>query len=97
MISEYLRVVSASLASRLQYHLLSSLILSLFNVVDLLLLRCHLLALLVAGSDGLRLIGMHRLLERVIVCKIIERVSRQSGTVQQVVVQNLRPADTIRA
>ena len=96
MISEYFSVVPAPLARRLQYHLLSSLILSLFDVVDLLLLRRHLLAFLVARSDGLRLIGVHWLLERIIVCKIIERVSRQSGTVQRVVVQNLR-CDTISA
>lgn len=96
MISEYFSVVPAPLARRLQYHLLSSLILSLFDVVDLLLLRNHLLAFLVARSDGLRLIGVHWLLERIIVCKIIERVSRQSGTVQRVVVQNLR-CDTISA
>ena len=82
MLREYFSVVPAPLTRRLQYHLLGScLILSLLYVVDLLLLRRHLLALLVTRGDGLRLVGVHWLLERIIVCKIIERVSRQCGTV----------------
>lgn len=51
MLCKYLRVVSASLARRLQYHLLSSFIFPFLGVVDLLrllLLGRHLLALLIA-------------------------------------------------
>lgn len=91
MLSLNLCIVPASLARRLQYHLLSSFIFAFLRVVDLLILLLllgrHLLALLVARSYGLRLVGVHRFIERIIVCKIVERVSRQRRTIEHVVVQ----------